>query len=225
MFFVDAFFLQIIILYIIFNIFFLDHSFYYLSYFFFFLLWLGLLLSYLELDTFAAILWIVELSIIVVFFLYFLFISNMFQSLRYNIKIRYFNIFIVILPSFFLLYNQICSNYWSFSYFNKYHSLNWKNYYELLNSSLLNDFFVLFFLYLNINFLEFIFLGILISFGCILTVALYLLIKELNSYQDFIHYINFKKFSKNYKFSYKRHQCFYKQEYRMPSIRITKKPF
>ena len=220
----DSFLLQIIILYLLFNFFFLDHAFYYLSFFFFFLMWLGLSMCFLEIDTFAAVLWIVEMSVIIVFFLFSLFINNMYSAKKYSIKLRLF-FFSFLIPIFFLSLITFFTPYVGYENLNKFFNINWINYYLINNNNLDNDFSLLFLLFLNLNSFEFLFISNLISLGCIIAVVLYIYLKDVKIQIDNLSLKSFKLINKNYKFSYIRHQCFYKQQYAIPSIRICKKKF
>lgn len=213
------------LIYVLFNFFFLDHGFYFLSYFFFFLFWLGSILLYNELDLFTAFLWVIELSIIIIFFLFFLFISNMFHGSKFSIYSRFLLVGLLLFPAFILIFFFSGIDFFNTEFFNIYFITNWIDFYSYLFSDLSTEVWLLSFFFVTVNFFELLFIGNLISLGCVVVVILFLLIKELKIFSDINSINNISAFSKNYKFLFFRHQCFYKQDWGFSKVRICKKKF
>lgn len=202
-----------------------NHSFYSLVFFFLFLLWSGLSLCYLRIDLFAALLWIVELSIIIVFLIFFIFISNIFSITRFNFKqvsiTLLTTLLVLLLPVDFLF----SSSHSVETTENSFFLVKWLSLYDHVFSDLTNDFWIVFFCYTTVNFIEFIVIGSIISIACIIATAMLILLKKINLYGSRSSLAVLSKWLRVSKFVSLRHQCFYKQQTKLASVRLCKKPF
>lgn len=197
-FFYEDFFLQILVLYTIYLIYFNNNYYYILFYIFIFFFYIGLFLSFYNFDLFTAFLWLTE-SVIIFISIIFLFYLNIYGNINklnlVNFSIKYFSLFLIffLFIVFFVLPSNteitISNNFDIF--------FLWDNYYDALLNDFFNDLVCLYLSYYILNSIEFIVIGLLLLFGSVICVNLNkfnLNIKLLNYYNLFVLFDFFKDF-------------------------------
>lgn len=202
-FFNDTFFLQFIILYNIYLIYFTNNLYFILFYLFLEFIYFGLFLSVYNLELFTAFLWLTECVIIfvsIIFLFYFNIYSNYNLLNIYLYSFKYLGILLsLFLLSFFINFNNELEFFLpieiNFNYI-------WEDYYEALNNNKLNDLYGLFLSYYYLNSLEFLIIGLLLLFASIVCVNLNKFTKNLkfNNYYDFLLLFDFFNDFVNYTF-------------------------
>lgn len=220
----DFFFLQFIILYILYNIYYTNNLYFILFYIFIIFFLIGLFISLYNLELFTAFLWLTECVIVFISVL-FLFYLNVYGNIfKINMKIysfKYLNVY----AGFFCL-TTLMTFYFELEnlFINELNSiLIWENYYESLFNSKMNDFYGLYISYYLINSFEFVLIGFLLLFASLVCVNLNKFNKnfKLNNYYDLFTIFDF--FFEFVNFFFLRKQNLVNQENSSSSTRVFKK--
>ena len=223
-FFSDSFFLQFLIIYTLYLIYFTNNLYFILFYLFLEFIYFGLFLSYYNLELFTAFLWLTECVIIfvsIIFLFYFNIYSNQNNLNMYLYSFKYFGIFLgfFLITIFYFLPGE--NEFFLPIEFNYFYL--WDDFYESLNNFKYNDMYGLFLSYYYLNSLEFIILGFLLLFASMICVNLNKFTKNLkfNNYYDFLTLFDFFNDFVNYTFL--RKQNLNDQTITNNSIRFFKK--
>lgn len=189
----DFFYLQFIIIYTLYLIYYTNNLYFILFYLFLEFLYFGLFISVYNLELFTAFLWLTECVIVFVSILFLFYFNSYSNFSKFNIifySFKYFGIYF----GFFLLSMNYIFNYEVelFIYFINYINL-WDNYYESLSNLKMNDLFGLYLSYYYINSFEYILIGLLLLIASMVSVNLNKVNKSFkyNNYNDLLFLFDF----------------------------------
>lgn len=220
----DSFFLQLLIFYSLFLIYFSANIFYIVFYFFLLCLYFGLFLCIYQVELFTGFLWLAECVIIFVSFLLLFFLKTSGTFSRLVLKIRtykYFSILFLLVIYILQPTNPNIIEYMLPVELN----INdfWDNYYEAISNTNINDFIVFLISYYTLNSNVLLILIFMILVASIICVNLNRINKDTRIQQldILLKLINF--FKKNIFFIFMRQQNLVDQENQPTGTRIFKK--
>lgn len=184
------------------------------------IIYFGFVLSFYQLELFAAFLWLAEsvvifVSLLLIFYLNIYDNINIINALLYNKKN-----FILIFSFFFLSLNLIF-----FSELEFYLPLElqihtyWDDFYEAVNNDKMNDIFGSMISFYIINSYEFISIGFLLLIGSMICVNLNRFLKSSKTYNYFDFFTVFNVFKDAFKMIFMRRQSLVNQETQPASTR------
>lgn len=220
----DFFFIQLLIVYTLFLIYYSANIYYVLFYFFLLCFYFGLFLCIYQVELFAGFLWLAECVIIFALFLLFFFLKTVgtFSKLLKNNRLYKFGILVLI--SFIFIFQPININY-SESYMSPNLNLTdyWDNYYEALSNTNINDFIVFLVSYYTLNSNVLVLLIFMILIASVICVNLSKITRD-NKLQNFDSLLKLFSFFKNSVFFiFMRQQSMVDQENQPVGTRIFKK--
>jgi hypothetical protein len=215
----NFFILQLILFYLVYSYIKTKNTMYLLYKLFNINLILGYLLLFFKVDVFVVFLWLIELTMIFVSLILYLFLNtknNWF--FKYDSNLNYFYILVLLLMSVLFLYKKYNSNI-LVNYNIIYISIN---YYESLYNQQLNDLLFLFISFYILNYIEFIIFGLLLLYGSILCYNIYLI--YLNKvYESKSENLSlFSKYNSVFNIYFLRKQDLFFQSYRFLNIKFFK---
>lgn len=217
-FYFDVFFLQFILIYILYLFISASNIYYNLIYLFLQICYFGLVLSLFQMELFTGFLWVTELTILFIF-LILCFYLNSEGTIQKN-ETFYVTYFYFIIVIFFF------NNFFSIELkeLNIYNFVDlWDDYYESLDNSLMTDFFGLFLVYYEFNSLFTFLIFFLLFIGSIVCVVLSKL-SYLNKKKNVGNYLSlFNFFLSSLSFFFYRKQNLSKQTLSTSSTKIFKK--
>lgn len=218
----DIFFLQFIILYLLFLILNSKNIYYILLYVFLEIFAFGVYLALSQLELFTGFLWVVECTVVFIFLIV-LFYTNFKGYINdFDTKIFFINKYAYAIV-FFLINIMYFYDFENYVWEELNIFLFWDDFYEAYNNSNMNDFSVLLISYYTVNSLEFLIIGSILLIGSVVCVNLHKnnKNKRVESYGNFLSFFNFFKDSVNYIFT--RRQNLHNQNIATPSTKIFKR--
>lgn len=220
---VDTFFLQLIIVYLIYLLVTTNSTFNVLLYIFLEIVYLGLVVGLYQLEFFTGFLWAAEFTVVFVILLLLFYLNVEGHWAAVNLskyRVSFFFLFLIFfIFNFFYFFSEV-ECYLPFSLnINDY----WDDYYESLSNSNMNDFVSLLISYYAVNSLSFICVGFIFLIGSVVCVNMvrYVRNNKNKNIGSFLSVFNFFKNFVNYIFS--RKQNLNKQMSAVASVRIIKK--
>ncbi len=220
----DLWFVQFVMIYILYLMFSALNVYYVLLYMFLEIFFFGIFISIYQMELFTGFLWVTECTVVFISLLLLFYLNIEGNQVRLDLKIfrlyYSFGLFVI-----FLIF--MC-----FSYGNEFElyvpmALNfidvWDDFYEALANTNSNDFMMLTISYYSLNSIEFICVGILLLVGSVVCVNLNKMQKSLKvqKYSNTLDVFNFFKDFVNYVFM--RKQNLVDQTLNPASVRIFKK--
>lgn len=192
----DSFFIQLVITYTFFLIFFSKNIFYVTFYFFILILYFGLFLCIYQLELFTGFLWLVECVVIFVFLLFLFFIKTVGTWNRLQIKLYNFIYLGVFLGFIILIFSFSYPNYIEHFVPTELNIIDlWDDYYEALNNTNVNDLVAFLISYYTFNSFELIIIGVMILIASLVCVNLNRIVKntKVQNIGVFLQMFNFFK--------------------------------
>jgi hypothetical protein len=179
----------------------------------------GICLSVLQAELFAAFLWLIECSVLFVFLLLLFFLNV--KNIYVNINKFFFKTIITYLFIFYIIINNtyVLTDF----YFNVSLFFIIDNYYEAVFNTIQNDLFVFFLSYYLLNSFEFIIVGVLLLVGSMVCVNIYLFNKNVRTQNNNSFFKVFNFFLDFSSFFFLRNQNLIKQGNNKASLKIYKK--
>lgn len=220
----DLWFVQFVMIYILYLMFSALNVYYVLLYMFLEVFFFGIFISIYQMELFTGFLWVVECTVVFISLLLLFYLNIEGNQVRLDLKIfrLYYSFGLFVIFSIF-----VC-----FSYGNEFElyvplALNfidvWDDFYEALANTNSNDFMMLTISYYSLNSVEFIMIGILLLVGSVVCVNLNKMQKSLKvqKYSNTLDVFHFFKDFVNYVFM--RKQNLVDQTLNPASVRIFKK--
>lgn len=220
----DSFFLQIVIIYTLFLIYFSANIYYIVFYFFLLALYFGLFLCIYQVELFTGFLWLIECVVIFVTFLLLFFLKTTGTSTRVMTKVKFYKYLGL---SFFLIIFFIQPTYVNYIEHLTPTELNnidyWDNYYEAFVNTNVNDFIIFLISYYTLNSNILLILIFMILIASVICVNLSKINKDtrVQNFDVFFKIFNF--FKNNIFFIFMRQQNLVDQENQPSGTRIFKK--
>ena len=190
-----------------------------------YLLTLGFLLLLDDGDIFIGFLWIIDLGVGLIFFIFILHFSNfLYQKTTFNLSFKnlfHFILYVLILTSFFFFfaapvnqfYNQTLTQIWFFF-------LTWYDYYGFYYIRTVTDLNLLREIYFYNNSFEFFIINFMIFYGIFIAINLTFLIKKTFNYLTFSQFTNFNLLHETNSTLFIRNQNFIKQQNTSAGARV-----
>ena len=194
-----------------------------------YLITLGLFLLLDDCDIFIGFLWVIDLGVGLIFFIFILHFSNfLHQKSITDISNKYFNflfllVFFLFVVCFFFT-NPTEVNYIQSSAKNWIFFLTWYNYYDFFYSFTITDLNLLRYIYFYNNSFEFFLINFMLLYGLFGAISLCFLIKRIFSYLNFSQLNNTFFLNKINTFFFIRNQNFIKQQNTSTGTRVWTKP-
>lgn len=220
----DSFFLQLIIIYTLFLIYFSVNVYYVVFYFFLLSLYFGLFLCIYQVELFTGFLWLIECVVIFVSFLLLFFLKTTGTFNKLFSKIRFYKYMSLSLFLIIFFLQPIYINYIEHTLPTELNNFDyWDNYYEAFNNTNVNDFITFLISYYTINSNILIILIFMILIASIICVNLSKINKDvrIQNFDTFFKIFNF--FKNNIFFIFMRQQNLVDQENQPAATRIFKK--
>lgn len=221
--FLENFFLQLIILYTIIILYNNNNIYYILLYFFILIIFFGIFICYINLELFSGFLWVAEFTIIFITLILLFYLNIDGLIFKYNNKIDNTKIILLVIFIFLInfnlsLFSSLENN--SSNFFNLF-----EDYYEAINNNYSNDFIPLFISYYSLNSLNFIILGLLLLVGSIFCINLYKFNKLYSIFKqpNLLNIFNF--FNDFINLTFIRKQNLHKQSNFKVSLKIFKNKY
>jgi len=220
----DLWFVQFVMIYILYLMFSALNVYYVLLYMFLEIFFFGIFISIYQMELFTGFLWVTECTVVFISLLLLFYLNIEGNQVRLDLKVfrlyYSFGLFIifVVLMNFsygteFELYVPLALNFIDI----------WDDFYEALSNTNSNDFMMLTISYYSLNSFEFICVGILLLIGSVVCVNLNKMQKSLKvqKYSNTLDIFNFFKDFVNYVFM--RKQNLVDQTMHPASVRLFKK--
>lgn len=220
----DLWFVQFVMIYILYLMFSALNVYYVLLYMFLEIFFFGIFISIYQMELFTGFLWVTECTVVFISLLLLFYLNIEGNQVRLDLKVfrlyYSFGLFIifVVLMNFsygteFELYVPLALNFIDI----------WDDFYEALSNTNSNDFMMLTISYYSLNSFEFICVGILLLIGSVVCVNLNKMQKSLKvqKYSNTLDVFNFFKDFVNYVFM--RKQNLVDQTMHPASVRLFKK--
>ncbi len=194
----------------------------------FYLITLGLLLLLDDMDIFVGFLWVIDLGVGLIFFIFILHFSNfLYQKSIIEINNRFFFFFFFFsmftLFFFFFFQNSEGSNLNYQLKKNWFFFITWYNYYSTFNTFNVTELALLREIYFYNNSFEFFLINFIILYGILGSVLLCFLLKRFFSFLNKSELLNFKILTKSNSIFFIRNQNFIKQQNASMGTRVWMK--
>lgn len=220
----DLWFVQFILLYVLYLMFSTLNVFYILLYLFVEVFLFGIFMSIYQMELFTGFLWTAEGSVIFISMILLFYLNVEGTQLNFNLKL--FKLY----HSFWLFIIIIVFSNFSFTLEYEHYlplALNfidlWDDFYEAFNNSSMNDFYVLTISYYSVNSMEFLSVALLLLVGSVVCVNLNRVQKNLRVYKYDSAFKIFDFFKDFINFTFMRKQNIMEQSMWNPSVRIFKR--
>ena len=197
---------------------------YSLFYLFLIIFFLGLSISFIQMELFTGFLWVTEFTVILIILILFFYLNVEGQISKINLKYsNFYYIFFFLFVYFFIFFRYLpfCSDYSNADTF--IFDYLYEDWYESISNNLMNDFLVLTIGYYSINSLEFILIGFLLLIGSVVCVVLNKIQKNVKISNSFSFLNLFSFFTDYLNFSFLRKQDLNNQAVSTSTIRLFKK--
>ena len=202
----DLWFVQFVMIYIIYLMFSALNPYYVLLYMFLEIFFFGIFISIYQMELFTGFLWVTECTVVFVSLLLLFYLNVEGNQVRLNLKIfrLYYSFGLFVIFSLFSIYS-FCSEFECYTPLAFNFIDLWDDYYEALYNVNSNDFTMLTISYYSLNSAEFIFLGLLLLVGSVVCVHLNKAQKSLkvqkynytlnvfDFFKDFVNYVFMRK--------------------------------
>lgn len=168
----EIFFLQFILIYVIYLIITNSNLYYVLLYLFCELFFIGLFILVVQLELFTGFLWVIECTVIFISILLLFYLNNKGSFFNLKINTYKFNLFYIYLVFFFLPYT-FCYEVEEYLYLVVDNINLWDDFFESVQNSNTNDFVGLLLSYYYYNSFEFLLIGFLLLVGSVVCVNLF----------------------------------------------------
>jgi hypothetical protein len=185
----------------------------------------GLYLLFDDADIFIGFLWVIDLGVGLIFFIFILHFST-FLYAKSNIdkQGRLLNnsliLLVILLNITFVLAEPASNQSFVFKNSNWVFYVNWYDFYELFFSQTVTDLNLLKEMYFYQNSVEFVIINFVLLYGILATIVLSFLIKQTFTVLNFSQFKNFKLKSKTSSLFFLRNQNFLKQQNALSGTRV-----
>jgi len=223
-FFSETWFLQLLMVYLLYLMFSTLNIYYVLLYLFVQIFLFGLFISVIQMELFSGFLWVAECTIIFIALLLLFYLNVEGTQIRFNLR-SYRVYFVFLLFIIFFLFNNflfISNN--EFYLPMIFNSIDlWDDYYEALFNTNMNDFRALTIGYYSINSIEFLMVGLILLVGSVVCVNLNRLQKSIRIFKYSVYFNIFDYFKDFLNFTFMRKQNLMDQNSIPAGIRMFKK--
>jgi hypothetical protein len=193
-----------------------------------YLFFLGLLLLVNDGSIFIGFLWVIDLGVGLIFFIFILHFSNfLYQKTHFYLteKTIIFSAFLLLFIVFFTMYIVNLYEIPLLSFFQKtwFWYVSWYNYYEYANSYTISELQLLRELYFYNNSLEFFIINFVVIYGIFGAICLSFLIKKIFMFLNLSQFLNYNLIKEVNSYFYIRNQNFIKQQNTLPGVRVWNK--
>jgi len=190
-----------------------------------YLFFLGLLLLANDGGIFIGFLWVIDLGVGLIFFIFILHFSNfLYQKTHFYLtdKTSLFSLFLAIFVIIFLttIIDVYETDLYTFFYKTWWWYISWYNYYEFLNLYTITELNILREMYFYNNSLEFFIVNFVVIYGIFATICLSFLIKKIFTFLNFSQFLNFSLINEVNSYFYIRNQNFIKQQNTSAGVRV-----
>ena len=175
----------------------------------------GLILFLNDGDIFVGFLWVIDLGVGLIFFIFILHFSNfLHQKAQFNVIEKFSILFLFLFLFFFFCimafptYDNVHVNYQKTWFF----FLSWYDYYELFHIRTITDLNILREMYFYNNSFEFVIINFIILYGIFAAICLSFLIKRIFNFSTFSQLNNTKMLNQINSYFFIRNQNFIKQQ-------------
>ena len=188
----------------------------------------GILLIIDDCDIFIGFLWVIDLGVGLIFFIFILHFSNfLHQKSFFNLSNKfifiYFYLFLFIFIYFYLFLNNYGDNFNDKCKTNWFFFISWYDYYNLFYLRVITELNLIRELYFYNNSFEFFLVNYVIFYGVILAIVLTFLIKRIFNYLSFPFFKNLFLHNETNLIFFIRSQNFLKQQNTSVGTRVWKK--
>lgn len=188
-----------------------------------YLLLLGLFLFLQNGDIFVGFLWVIDLGVGLIFFIFILHFSNFLHqksTLNLTNKFFFFSLFIFFFLLFFLFFFKN-SIYLNFTFFNNwFFYISWYDYYEFYNILTITDLNLIREIYFFNNSFEFFLINFMLFYGIFCSINLCFLIKRIFNFLTFNQIKTFNFLTNVNSYLFIRNQNYIKQQNISTGVRI-----
>jgi hypothetical protein len=193
-----------------------------------YLFFLGLLILAYDGSIFIGFLWIIDLGVGLIFFIFILHFSNfLYQKTHFYLteKTLIFSLFLLLFLVFFSVYiiNIYETNVSNFFHKTWIWYVSWYNYYEYLNLFTITELNLLRELYFYNNSLEFFIINFVVIYGVFAAICLSFLIKKIFIFLNLSQFLNYNLIQEVNSYFYIRNQNFIKQQNTPAGVRVWNK--
>jgi hypothetical protein len=194
----------------------------------FYLIFLGFLLFLNDADIFVGFLWVIDLGVGLVFFIFILHFSNfLYQKSNFEISNRFLFFFFIILIFLIFFYwiiaNPTKSNFNSYLQSNWFFYVSWYNYYKIFNFLNVTELNLLRELYFYNNSFEFFLINFVLFYGLFTSINFCFLLKKIFIFLNFSQIKNIKILNKINSYFFIRNQNFLNQQNASTGTRVWQK--
>jgi len=193
-----------------------------------FLISSGIILIIDDCDIFIGFLWIIDLGVGLIFFIFILHFSNfLYQKINFNVSMKFFFIFFIflifILSFIFIFLNPINLNFNTELKKTWFFLISWYDYYNIFFFKNITELQLLREIYFYNNSFEFFLINFTLFYGIILIINFSFFIKRIFNFIHFNQIKNFKLLKKVKTNIFIRNQNFLKQQNTSTGTKVWKK--
>lgn len=223
-FFSDVWFIQLLMVYVLYLIFSTLNVYFVLLYLFVEIFLFGLFISMIQMEFFTGFLWVVECTVIFIALILLFYLNVEGTQIRFNLRTYRFYFVFMLFLSFLLFNNMSYIGNYEFYLPVIFNNIDlWDDFYEALFNVNMNDFRALTVAYYSVNSIEFILVGLILLVGSLVCVNLNKLQKSMKVFKYSVYFNIFDYFKDYMNFTFMRKQNLVDQTMNPSSIRMFKK--